>query len=93
MSRRMSLSDAIIPLIEPLSAENLVGEASTSGVPATTTTTDLSTTIVQVSTVTPISMADYEVLGTGPSTIVPFPSKIVFEKEELETTPEHTTTN
>ncbi|GJU36474.1 hypothetical protein Tco_1184828 [Tanacetum coccineum] len=78
MSRRMSLSDAIIPLIEPLSAENLVGEASTSGVPATTTTTDLSTTFVQVSSVPPISMADYEVLGAGPSTIVPSPLNIMF---------------
>ncbi|GJR31760.1 hypothetical protein Tco_1107992 [Tanacetum coccineum] len=92
-SRRMSLSNAIIPLIEPLSAENLVGEASTSGVSATATTTALSTTFVQVSTVPPISMVDYEVLSTGPSTIVPSPSKIVFEKEELETTSEHTTTN
>nr|GEW80556.1 ribonuclease H-like domain-containing protein [Tanacetum cinerariifolium] len=35
-------------------------------------------------------LADYEVLGTRPSGEVPSPSKIVFEKEELETTSEHT---
>ncbi|GJZ29414.1 hypothetical protein Tco_0574061, partial [Tanacetum coccineum] len=43
-SRRLSLSDAMVLLIEPLSAENLVGEASTSGIPAMATTTALSTT-------------------------------------------------
>ncbi|GKC50427.1 hypothetical protein Tco_1073172 [Tanacetum coccineum] len=56
------------------------------------TTTALSTTFIQTSSVPPISVADYEVLGAGPSTEVPSPPKIVFEKEELETTPEHTTT-
>ncbi|GKD58560.1 hypothetical protein Tco_1296069, partial [Tanacetum coccineum] len=92
VSRRLSLSDAMVPLIEPLSAENLVGQASTSRVPATATTTALSTTFVQTSFVPLILVADYEVLGAGPSTKVPSPPKIVFEKEELETTPEHTTT-
>nr|GEW36088.1 transposase (putative), gypsy type [Tanacetum cinerariifolium] len=55
-SRQLSLFDALVPLIEPLSAKNLVGEAS-----------------------------------AGSSTEVPSPSKIVFKKEELETTPKHTT--
>ncbi|GJT25699.1 hypothetical protein Tco_0895636 [Tanacetum coccineum] len=32
-SRQLSISDALVPLIEPLSAENLIGKASTSGVP------------------------------------------------------------
>ncbi|GJX51602.1 hypothetical protein Tco_0278447 [Tanacetum coccineum] len=89
----LSLSDVMVPLIEPLSAENLIGEASTSGVPATATTTALSTTFIPTSFVPPIFMADYEVSGTGPSTKVPSPLKIVFEKEELETTPEHGTSN
>ncbi|GJX01709.1 hypothetical protein Tco_0185622 [Tanacetum coccineum] len=54
-SRHLSLSDAIVPLIEPLSAENLVGEASTSGVPAVVAaTTALLTTFVQASSVLPI---------------------------------------
>ncbi|GJZ75781.1 hypothetical protein Tco_0640246 [Tanacetum coccineum] len=87
----LSLFDDLVPLIEPLSAENLTGEASTSGVSVMATTTALSTTFIQASTIHPMLVADYEVLGAGPSTLVPSPSKIVFEKEELETTPEHTT--
>ncbi|GJV33087.1 hypothetical protein Tco_1393487 [Tanacetum coccineum] len=90
-SRCLSLSDAMVPLIDPLSSENLVGEASTSRVLATATTSALSTTFIQTRSVPPISVADYEVLGAGPSTEVPSLPKIVFEKEELETTPEHTT--
>ncbi|GJX29572.1 hypothetical protein Tco_0237651 [Tanacetum coccineum] len=90
-SQRLSISEAMIPLIEPLSAENLVGEASSSGVPALITTTALSTTFVQTGSVPPVSVADYEVSGAGPSTRVPSPLKFMFEKEELETTPEHTT--
>ncbi|GJQ91330.1 hypothetical protein Tco_0002469 [Tanacetum coccineum] len=60
-------------------------------VPTMATTTALSTTFIRTRSVLPISLADYEVLGAGPSTEVPSPPKIVFEKEELETTPEHTT--
>ncbi|GJR87331.1 hypothetical protein Tco_0211342 [Tanacetum coccineum] len=58
-ARHLSLSDAMVPLIEPLSSKNLLGEASTSRVPVT---------------------AD----------VVEDPSSggIVFEKEELETSPE-----
>ncbi|GKD62786.1 hypothetical protein Tco_1300295, partial [Tanacetum coccineum] len=70
----------------PLSAENLVGKPSTFGVPATATTTALSTTFIQTSSVPPISVADYEVLGAEPSAEVPSPLKIVLEKEELEST-------
>ncbi|GKC48565.1 hypothetical protein Tco_1071310 [Tanacetum coccineum] len=92
-SRRLSISDALVPLIGALSAENLVGEASTFGVLATSTTTALSTTFVQASTVPLVLMVDHEVSGAGPATGVPSPSKIVFEKEELKTTPEHTTTS
>ncbi|GJV52060.1 hypothetical protein Tco_1447801 [Tanacetum coccineum] len=84
-SRQLSISNALVPLIEPLSAENLVGEASTFRVPATATTTALSTTFIQASTVPPILVADHGASGAGPSTGVPSPSKIVFEKEELET--------
>ncbi|GJS63313.1 hypothetical protein Tco_0677877 [Tanacetum coccineum] len=90
-AHRLSLFDALVPLIEPLSAKNLIGEASTSGISVLDTTTDLSTTFVQVGTVPPMSVADYEFLGAGSSAEVPSPSKIVFEKEELETTSEHTT--
>ncbi|GKC91110.1 hypothetical protein Tco_1151759 [Tanacetum coccineum] len=89
--QRLSITDAMVPLIEPLSAENLIGEASTSGVPATARTTAMSTTFIQTSSVPLVSVADHGVLGAGPSTEVPSPLKIMFEKEELETTPEYTT--
>ncbi|GKD25059.1 hypothetical protein Tco_1231273 [Tanacetum coccineum] len=65
---RLSLSDAMVPLIEPLSAENLIGESSS---------------------IPPVSAVDYEVSGAEQPTEVPSPPKIVFEKEELETTPVH----
>ncbi|GJX27405.1 hypothetical protein Tco_0233701 [Tanacetum coccineum] len=55
-SQRLSITNAMVPLIEPLSAENLIGEASTSGVPVITTA--MSTTFVQTSSVPPISAAD-----------------------------------
>ncbi|GJT89758.1 putative reverse transcriptase domain-containing protein [Tanacetum coccineum] len=53
-SRRLSISDALVPIVEPLSAENLVGEANTSGVLAVVTTTALSTTFVEAGSVPPI---------------------------------------
>ncbi|GKC66613.1 hypothetical protein Tco_1099211, partial [Tanacetum coccineum] len=88
-SRQLSISDALVPLVGSLSAENLVGEASTSGVPVTAMTTALSTTFVQDSTIPLVSVVNHEASGAGPSTVVPPSSEIVFEKE-LETTPEHT---
>ncbi|GKC08350.1 hypothetical protein Tco_0999960 [Tanacetum coccineum] len=87
----LTISDALVPLIEPLSAENLVCQASTFGVPTAITTTSLSTTFIQTSSVPLIPVADDRVLGVEQPTKVPSPSRIVFEKEELETTPEHTT--
>ncbi|GKD73240.1 hypothetical protein Tco_1331522, partial [Tanacetum coccineum] len=48
-SHHLSLSDAMVPLIKPLSARNLVGEASTSGVlAAVASTTALSTTLLRL---------------------------------------------
>ncbi|GKB37422.1 hypothetical protein Tco_0882364, partial [Tanacetum coccineum] len=74
---RLSVTDAMILLLEPLSVRSLTGEANTSMVPSTTVTTALSTTFVQASTIPPVS-----------STEVPPSPKIVFE-EELDTMPEH----
>ncbi|GJR21895.1 hypothetical protein Tco_0970422 [Tanacetum coccineum] len=71
----------------------LPAEASTSRVPAPATTTALSTTFIQTSSVPPIPVADDRVLGMKKPTGVLSPSRIVFEKEELKTTPEHTTTS
>ncbi|GKC91613.1 hypothetical protein Tco_1152262 [Tanacetum coccineum] len=79
--------------LDLLSPGNLVSEASTSGVPTVVTTTALSTTFVQASSVPLIPIADDGFLGAGQPTQVPPPSKIMFEKEELETTSEHTTTS
>ncbi|GJS22694.1 hypothetical protein Tco_0451326 [Tanacetum coccineum] len=76
---RLSFTDAMVPLIKPLFFKSLTGEANTSGVPTMTTTTTLSTTFIQANTVAPT-----------PSIEVPSSSKIVFEREELDTTPEHT---
>ncbi|GJU25105.1 hypothetical protein Tco_1163726 [Tanacetum coccineum] len=78
-SCRLSFTDAMIPLLEPLSIRSLTGEASTSMVPSAAVTTALSTTFVQASTIPLL-----------PSTEVPSSPKIVFEEEELNTTPEHT---
>nr|GEW85246.1 hypothetical protein [Tanacetum cinerariifolium] len=72
-SQCLSITDTLVPLIERLSTENLIGEASTSGVLAMATTTALSTTFIQTNSVPPISVADHRVLGAGPSTEVPSP--------------------
>ncbi|GJX84601.1 hypothetical protein Tco_0335375 [Tanacetum coccineum] len=84
-SCRLSISDIMGPLVKPLSFENLVGEASTSGVPTTVVvTTALSTTFAQTGSIPPISVSDYD---AEPHAEAPPPAEIVFEKEELETTP------
>nr|GEV66996.1 hypothetical protein [Tanacetum cinerariifolium] len=88
--QRLSIFEAMIPLIEPLSSENLIGESSISRAPATATTTALSTTFIQTNFVPSVLVADHGALYAGSSTKVPPSPKIVFEKEELDTTPEHT---
>ncbi|GKA84076.1 hypothetical protein Tco_0805671 [Tanacetum coccineum] len=93
-SRCLSISDVIGPLVEPLSFENLMGEASTLGVPATVAVTiALSTTFAQAGSVPPISILDYEVLDAVPQVEAPLSPKIIFEQETLETSPEHPTTS
>ncbi|GKA23903.1 hypothetical protein Tco_0709936 [Tanacetum coccineum] len=77
-SQQLSIFDALVPLIEPLSAKNLVGEASTSGVSATATTTVLSTTFIQASTVPLVPTTDHEVSDVGSSTKVSSPPAVVF---------------
>ncbi|GJT87346.1 hypothetical protein Tco_1069063 [Tanacetum coccineum] len=57
LSHRLSISEAMGPLVDPLSSENLVGEASTSGVLATAATTtplSVSVTSANVSSIPPI---------------------------------------
>nr|GEW22523.1 hypothetical protein [Tanacetum cinerariifolium] len=67
-------------------------EAITSGVPAiaaATTALSISVTDVNVSSIPPILVGNYDVLDAGIHDEVPHSSKIVFEKENLETISEH----
>ncbi|GJT36780.1 hypothetical protein Tco_0936645, partial [Tanacetum coccineum] len=92
LSHRLSISEAMGPLVDPLSSENLVGETSTSGVPAAATTTTVVSILVTATKVTfilPISVADYEVLDAEPQAEASHSPKVIFEKEELDTTPDH----
>ncbi|GKB26158.1 hypothetical protein Tco_0865559 [Tanacetum coccineum] len=91
-SQRLSISDAMVPLIEPLSAKNLVGEASTSGVPTAVAATTALTTFVQASSVPPIPVSDYEVADTEAQAEASSSPKIIFEQENLETSPENPAT-
>ncbi|GJR21224.1 hypothetical protein Tco_0969751 [Tanacetum coccineum] len=73
------------PLQVPLSSKSLIGEASTSAIPATTETiTTLSTTFASSGIVPPFSVSDYQVSDTEPHD--EDPPAITFEKEELDTT-------
>ncbi|GJX66610.1 hypothetical protein Tco_0300953 [Tanacetum coccineum] len=100
-AQRSAFIDVWVPLVEPLSAENLMGAAGTSdSVPATvTTTTSLSTTFASTSFVPPITIDDYETVGADYQedaqgnvqgnvygNVASFPT-VEFEKEELDTTP------
>ncbi|GJY39264.1 hypothetical protein Tco_0425628 [Tanacetum coccineum] len=65
-NHRLALRDVFVPLAEPLSVTALTGTKVTSNViPATVdTTTALSITFASASTIAPISVYDYEVVGT-----------------------------
>ncbi|GJR04891.1 hypothetical protein Tco_0527875 [Tanacetum coccineum] len=68
-------------------------------IPATVvTTTNLSITFASASIVPPITIEDYEIIGmdgpedaqgSGQGEAASFPNTVEFEKEELDTTPEH----
>ncbi|GJW18798.1 hypothetical protein Tco_0026234 [Tanacetum coccineum] len=96
-AQRSALIDVWVPLVDPFFAKSLIGEASTSGsfLAAVVTTTALSTTFAAASSVPPITIEDYEIVGTdgpedahgnGQGNIASFPT-VEFEKEELDTTP------
>nr|GEV05345.1 hypothetical protein [Tanacetum cinerariifolium] len=96
-AQRSALIGVWTPLVDPLSVENLVGVASTSDSMAVTiaTTTSLSVTFAFASTVPPITIEDYEIIGTddledaqrsGQGEAASFPNKVEFKKEELDTT-------
>ncbi|GKC03841.1 hypothetical protein Tco_0995451, partial [Tanacetum coccineum] len=92
LSQCLSISDAMGALVDLLSSENLIGEASTSRVPVTATATtalSISVTIANVSSIPPISVANYDVPDAGIQDEAPYSLKILFEKENLETITEH----
>nr|GEV46621.1 hypothetical protein [Tanacetum cinerariifolium] len=98
-NQRSALRDVFVPLAEPFSTAALTGTKSTSDIAsaAANTTMALSTTLASASTVPPITIEDYEVMGTdgpedapgsGQGEVFSFPNTIEFENEELDTTPE-----
>ncbi|GJZ27917.1 hypothetical protein Tco_0572564 [Tanacetum coccineum] len=66
VSQRSALRDVFVPLSEPFSAKVLTSvEGTSDSVPATAdTTTALSITLASANTIAPISVDDYEVVGT-----------------------------
>ncbi|GKE03935.1 hypothetical protein Tco_1395953 [Tanacetum coccineum] len=97
LAQRSALVDVWVPLVDPLSAKNLMGVAGTfDSMPATVaTTTALSTTFTSASFVPPITIEDYKIAGTDgqeeaqgnvQGNVASFPT-VEFEEEELDTTP------
>ncbi|GJX49751.1 hypothetical protein Tco_0276596 [Tanacetum coccineum] len=90
LEKCLSLTDVMVPLAEPLSSKSLIGEASTSTIPATTgPITTLSTTFASSSVVPHLSVSDYQVLDAEPHD--EDPPAMTFEEEKLDTTPESQT--
>nr|GEW27108.1 hypothetical protein [Tanacetum cinerariifolium] len=92
VAERSDLLDVWTPLSEPLSVQNLIGEASTSAnVPATTTTT-LSTTFAYASSIPPNTVDDYEIVHTDgqespQGNVQGDATTVEFENEDLDATP------
>ncbi|GJY39046.1 hypothetical protein Tco_0425410 [Tanacetum coccineum] len=95
-AQQSTLTDVWVPLVDPLSAKSLICETSTSDsvLAVVVTTTALFTTFASASSVPPITIEDYEIVGTdGPEdaqgssqgNVASFPT-VEFEKEELDTT-------
>nr|GEW54318.1 dihydropyrimidinase [Tanacetum cinerariifolium] len=85
--KRLSLTDIMVLLAEPLSSKILIGEASTSTTPVTTKPiTTISTTFPSFDVVPPLSISTDQILDTKPNDVDP--PALTFEKEELATSPE-----
>nr|GEY51057.1 hypothetical protein [Tanacetum cinerariifolium] len=85
MGKRLSLTDVMIPFVEPLSSKSLIGKASTSAISATVgPITTLSKTFASFCIVPTLSVYDYQVLDTEPHD--EDPPAVTFEEEELDTT-------
>ncbi|GJT10762.1 hypothetical protein Tco_0857804 [Tanacetum coccineum] len=82
--KRLSLTDVMVPLAEPLSSKSLTGEASTSAAPTMSKPiTTLSMTFASSNVVPPLSISNDQVLDTKPYD--EDPPFVTFEKEELST--------
>nr|GEW27555.1 reverse transcriptase domain-containing protein [Tanacetum cinerariifolium] len=82
--KSLSLTNVMVPFTEPLSLNSLIGEASTSAIPATTKPiTILSMTFSSFDVVPPLSISNDQALDTEPND--EDPPVVTFEKEELET--------
>nr|GEV49772.1 hypothetical protein [Tanacetum cinerariifolium] len=80
MEKRLSLTDVMVPLVEPLSSQSLIGEASTFAAPAMSESiTTLSTTFASFDVVPPLSISHDQVSDNED------PPVVTFEKEELDT--------
>ncbi|GJR78794.1 putative ribonuclease H-like domain-containing protein [Tanacetum coccineum] len=89
VEKRLSLTDAMVPLVEPLSSKSLIGKASTSVAPATSEPiTTLSMTFASSDVVPPLSISNDQVLDMELHD--EDPPAVTFEKEELNTSPEYT---
>nr|GEY79548.1 hypothetical protein [Tanacetum cinerariifolium] len=91
-AQRSTLMDVWAPLDNPLSAQNLIGEASTFGnVPdIVVATTALSTTFASTSSIPPITTDDYDIVNVDGQedvmgNVASFPI-VEFEKEEMDAT-------
>ncbi|GJU89518.1 hypothetical protein Tco_1301941 [Tanacetum coccineum] len=85
--KRLSLTDVMFPLAEPLSLKSLIGEDSKSATPVTTEPiTTVSTTFTSFEVVHPLLISNDQALDTEPNDTDP--PVVTFEKEELATSPE-----
>ncbi|GJZ74515.1 hypothetical protein Tco_0638980, partial [Tanacetum coccineum] len=93
---RLALADVYVPLVDPLSIQNLTGVAGTSdSVPTVAATiTALSMVVISTSSAPPITIDDYEITGAdgqgssqgkGEGSVASL-IDVEFEKEELDTT-------
>nr|GEW92600.1 hypothetical protein [Tanacetum cinerariifolium] len=93
-AKRSALLDVWTPLSEPLFVQHLIGEVGTSAsVPASTVTT-MTLSIISVSSIPPITVDDYEIvhadgLESPQGNVQGDDVTVEFEKEDLDTTPEH----
>nr|GEW14727.1 putative transposase (putative), gypsy type [Tanacetum cinerariifolium] len=78
------ISDAMGVMADPLSSENLIGKASTSGVPVTATATTalaISVTAANISSISPISVAGYDMVDVGVQDTAPHSQRLCLKRK------------